>query len=118
MKLKYIIALLISTCLLSSSFADNTKSEMPICPNAKSFKTIAFDEIQKGDTAGVWTFVKNGTWKFSLMIDAPTKDAAIKKAKLALAHLRKMRGPEKVGEVWVCDYQSNYAMSAVATSQK
>lgn len=123
MRIKYIFALLFSIVLFSSSFAASNKSELVICPNPTAFKNISFDEIQKGDTSGVWTLVKNNytdiksrIWKFTLMIDASTKEAAIKKAKQALAHLRKWQGPEDVQHVWVCDYKSKYSMSAVATS--
>lgn len=125
MKNRYIAALLILSFSLmtSSAFAAN-KLANAICPKSNAFKNIGFDEIQKGDHPGVWTLIQNNNyntsrnWQFSLMIDADTKDAAIKKAKQALANLRKLRGPEKVDTVWVCDYQSKNALSAVAISKE
>lgn len=95
------------------------------CPNANAFKGIKFDLIEKGDHPGVWTLTQTNhaydtknQWKFSLMIDADTQAKAMTKANNALKHLRKWQGPEKVDKVWVCDYKSKQALSAVATSEE
>lgn len=127
MKKIFKIDLVIFCLLIVSSLAFahvQNKSKLPFCPSTKIIKTIAFDEIQKGDHPGVWTFVQNNQtyntakhWNFSLMIDAETQNAAVKKAKFALAHLRKIRGPEKVDAVWVCDYEGKSSLSAVAVSR-
>lgn len=122
---KFIINLCTAIILFinSSLLCGNTENNINDCPNPNAFQEIAFDTIEKGDTPGVWTLIqKNHTyntpndWKFSLMIEANDRKNALKKAKLALSGLQKMQGPEKVNEVWVCDYKSKFALSAVAIS--
>lgn len=121
---KYRNSLFITALLLitSSTFATTQeKSKLPVCPSVKVIRTIAFDTIEKGDTSGVWTlhqtdqtFKTDHHWKFSLMLEANSKDDALKKGKKSLSKLHKIRGPEKVDKVWICDYESKNILSAVA----
>lgn len=91
------------------------------CPTPKEIKSVAFTTIEKGDHPGVWTLIQKNQyktpyhWKFSLMLEAKNQSAAIKKSKIALSKLKKIRGPEKVDAVWVCDYKAPSALAAIAT---
>lgn len=125
MKIILIICSLMSSFVFCTTLAFGLdKKTSVICPRADAFRVFAFDLIQKGDHPGVWTLTQSNHqyrtphhWKFSVMVDAENQMRAARKAKQALSHLRKVRGPDKVDNVWVCDYDGQNILSAIAISR-
>jgi len=123
MRTKVLTSLFTFTLVFASTLIFG-KTALSTCPNSKIIKSTSFNTVQKGDHPGVWTFIQNNhkyntsyRWEFSLMVEANDQSEATKKANLALSHLQKIRGPEKINGTFVCDYKSKLSLSAVAVSK-
>lgn len=94
----------------------------PVCPEVNLIKKTPFNQVQKGDHQDIWTFTQNHQkyktpyqWEFSIMVEAGNHRDAFKKANLS--QLKKTKGPEKIDDVWVCDYKSKTSLSAIAKTK-
>lgn len=110
-------------CNIMIVMSSSALSETVRCPDPESFKAVNFNTTEKGDHPGVWTLIQQDQyhtsyqWKFSLMLEASDQASALQRGKNALSKLHKLRGPQKIGGVWMCDYKAPKILSAVAVTQ-